>query len=151
MADDMNDEGLDLDEASFDDFEKKKGGGTLGDLWRDNAMVKVGVVVAAAAAIFGTIILFGGKATPVDPSYVSSGSDITAPPGTEEATPAYIEAVQEANERNVEEAQAQGTSALPTPIDPPVGRLTITEEEAPEEDPLQRWRKLQEERLQREM
>jgi intracellular multiplication protein IcmE len=40
---------------------------------------------------------------------------------------------------------------LPTPIDPPVGRLTVTENEAPEEDPLQRWRKLQEERLQREM
>jgi intracellular multiplication protein IcmE len=149
MADDMNEEGLDLDEASFDDFEKKKG--TLGDLWRDNAMVKVGVVVAAAAAIFGTIILFGGKDVPLDPSYVGGGSDITAPPGTEEANPAYIEAIEEANERAVEEAQQQGTSALPTPIDPPVGRLTVTEEEAPEEDPLQRWRKLQEERLQREM
>jgi intracellular multiplication protein IcmE len=150
MADDINDEGLDLDEASFDDFEKKKGS-SLGDLWRNNATVKVGVVVAAAAAIFGTIILFGGKEAPISPSYVSEGSDITSPPGTQEASPAYIDAIQEENERNVENAQKEGGSALPTPIDPPVGRLTVTDEKVPEEDPLQRWRKLQEERLQREM
>ena len=39
------DEHLDAD-GSFDNFEDKKGG-TLGDLWRDNAMFKVGVVIAA--------------------------------------------------------------------------------------------------------
>lgn len=150
MADDINEEGLDLDEASFDDFEKSKGN-TLGDLWRDNAMVKIGVVVAAAAAIFGTIILFGGKEAPLDQSYVAPGAEISAPPGTEEANPAYVAAVQEENEARTEEAQATGESSIPTPIEPPVGRLQVTEEETPEEDPLQRWRKLQEERLQREM
>lgn len=149
MADDVNDDGLELDEASFDDFEKKKG--TLGELWRENAMVKVGVVVAAAVAIFATIILFGGKDMPIDPSYVSGGSDISSPPGTEETSPAYVAAIEEENEARTEQAQKEGGSVLPTPIDPPVGRLTVTENEAPEEDPLQRWRKLQEERLQREM
>lgn len=149
MADDVNDDGLELDEASFDDFEKKKG--TLGELWRDNAIVKVGVVVAAAVAIFGTIILFGGKDMPIDPSYVSGGSDISSPPGTEETSPAYVAAIEEENEARTEQAIKESGSVLPTPIDPPVGRLTVTENEAPEEDPLQRWRKLQEERLQREM
>ncbi|MBP7722812.1 MAG: DotG/IcmE/VirB10 family protein [Alphaproteobacteria bacterium] len=149
MADDVNDDGLELDEASFDDFEKKKG--TLGELWRENAMVKVGVVVAAAVAIFATIILFGGKDMPIDPSYVSGGSDISAPPGTEETSPSYVAAIEEENEARTEQAIKESGSVLPTPIDPPVGRLTVTENEAPEEDPLQRWRKLQEERLQREM
>ncbi len=148
MADD-NDDNIEIDEASFDDFEKKKG--TLGELWRDNAMVKVGVVIAAAVAIFGTIILFGGKDIPVDPSYVSGGSDISSPPGTEETSPAYVAAIEEENEARTEQAIKESGSVLPTPIAPPVGRLTVTENEAPEEDPLQRWRKLQEERLQREM
>lgn len=148
MADD-NDDNIEIDEASFDDFEKKKG--TLGELWRDNAMVKVGVVVAAAIAIFGTIILFGGKDMPVDPSYVTSGSDISSPPGTEETSPAYVAAIEEENEARTEQAIKESGSVLPTPIAPPVGRLTVTENDAPEEDPLQRWRKLQEERLQREM
>jgi intracellular multiplication protein IcmE len=149
MADDVNDDGLELDEASFDDFEKKKG--TLGELWRENAMVKVGVVIAAAVAIFATIILFGGKDMPIDPSYVSGGSDISAPPGTDETSPSYVAAIEEENEARTEQAIKESGSVLPTPIDPPVGRLTVTENEAPEEDPLQRWRKLQEERLQREM
>ncbi len=150
MADDINDEGLDLDEASFDDFEKKKGG-SLGDLWRNNSTVKIGAVVAAAATIFGAIILFGGKDAPVAPSYVGGGSEINTPPGTEDASAAYTDAVKEENERNIEDAQKTGGSSLPTPISPPVGRVMLAEEKPPEEDPLQRWRKLQEERLQREM
>ena len=150
MADDINDEGLDLDEASIDDFEKKKGG-SLGDLWRNNSTVKIGAVVAAAATIFGAILLFGGKDTPLAPSYVGGGSEINTPPGTEDASAAYTDAVKEENERNIEDAQKTGGSALPTPISPPVGRVMLAEEKPPEEDPLQRWRKLQEERLQREM
>lgn len=150
MADNMNDEGLDLDEASFDDFEKKKGS-SLGDLWRNNSTVKIGAVVAAAATIFGAILLFGGKDAPLAPSYVGGGSEINTPPGTEDASAAYTDAVKEENERNIEDAQKTGGSALPTPISPPVDRVMLAEEKPPEEDPLQRWRKLQEERLQREM
>jgi len=124
MSDDDLEEGIDLDEASCDEFEKKEG--TLGDLWRDNPLVKVGVVVAAAVAIFGTIILFGGEEAPVDLSYVPQGSTVSAPPGTEEATPAYIDAIQEETEARIEEAQRTGGSALPTPIEPPVLRATIS-------------------------
>ncbi len=149
MANEIDDNGLDLGEASFDDFEKKKG--TLGTLWRDSTAVKIGIIVAATAAIFGTIIVFGGTKTPLFPSAVPEGSEISAPPGTEHATPAYVEAIQEENEARTEQAIEQGTSSLPTPVDPPVGRLTTTEDEKTAEDPLQRWRKLQEERLQREV
>jgi len=42
-------------------------------------------------------------------------------------------------------------SAMPTPIDPAVGVLALPEQPEDAEDPLQRWRRLQEERLQREL
>ena len=82
---------------------------------------------------------------------MGSGSDVSSPPGTEATNPQYVEAVQEVNEREVERAMTEGGSAIPTPIDPPAGVLTAPEEEVEQEDPLQRWRRLQEERLQREL
>lgn len=148
MSDDL-DEGLDLEGSNFDEFEKKDK--TLGDLWRDNPLIKVAIIGGAALAIFGTIMLFGGDEKAPETSFVPAGSDITAPPGTEEATPAYVSAVEEQNEQRIEEAMAQGGSALPTPIDPPQGRLSVPEQQEEAEDPLQRWRQLQEERLQREL
>ena len=149
MNDDLGDDNLDLGESNFDEFDKKPK--TLADLWRDNPLVKVGIVGGAAVVIFGTIMLLGGEEEVVNPSYVPAGSEITAPPGTEQATPAYVAAVEEENEARVETAVQEGGSALPTPIEPPVGRLSIPEQEEADDDPLKRWRQLQEERLQREM
>ncbi len=149
MSDDLDDDNLDLDESSFDDFENKDA--TLGDLWRNNPLVKVGVLGAAVIAIFGTIMLFSGKDQEVDRSVILAGSDIKAPPGTKEASPAYIAAVEEETEARIEEAFRTRGSALPTPIDPPVGRLQVPEEEDADEDPLQRWRQLQEKRVQMEL
>lgn len=147
MSDNLDDD-LNLD-STFDDVEKKKG--SLGDLWKDNPMVKIGIVVAVAIAIFGTMSLFGGKSKPVDQSYVGEAADITAPPGTQEASPVYVQAVEESNEAAVERAYSEGTSALPVPIEPPVGVINAPAQGKEAEDPLQRWRRLQEERLQREM
>ncbi len=136
-------------EANFDDFDSKQN--TLGDLWRSNPMVKVGVIFAAGAAILGTMLLFGGEKEQPTVSYVSGGADVTATPGTDEASQKYVKAIEEFNEAEVEQAYATGGSALPVPIDPPKGRINLPEEEEEQEDPLQRWRRLQEERLQREI
>ncbi len=148
MNDDFDDNDLDLDDASFDEFEQKEG--KLGELLK-NPFVKIGLVVLAIIIVFFVISSFSSNTTEVGQSVVAQGSDITAPPGTEAASQEYIDAVQEVNERNVEVAQATGTSALPTPIEPPVGVLTVPEETVQTEDPLQRWRRLQEERLEREL
>lgn len=147
--DGIEEEGLDMDEASFDEFEEKKG--TLGSFLRDNPLAKVGVIAGVVVIIFGAIILLGGENAPLDPSFVGAGSDVSAPPGTEAASQDYIDAIQEVNERDVEIAQQTGGSALPTPIEPPVGTLTVPDQAEAEEDPLQRWRRLQEERVQREL
>lgn len=148
MNDELDDE-LDIDDSSFDDFEQNNR--TLGDIWRETPLLKVGAVVAAVVVVLGGVIFLGAPEDTPDPSVVPSGSTVNAPPGTEEVSPVYMQAVEEESERRVEQAYREGGSALPTPIDPPVGRLSVPEEEAQQEDPLQRWRRLQEERLQREL
>lgn len=146
--DEFEEDDINLDE-SFDDFEKKNK--TLGDLWRDNPLVKVGAIVGGVVLIFVVISSIGGDSAPTDDSYIGASATLKAAPATDEATPAFLEAIEETNEAAVEEAFREGTSALPVPIEPPVGVVSAPEDSLDEEDPLQRWRRLQEERLQREI
>lgn len=155
MNDAMGDDGLDDelesalgDDDSFDDF---GGQSTLGDLWRNNPLVKVGVIAGGAILIFGTIMLLGGSEDPVDQSYVPSGSNITSVPGVGNTSAAYKEAIEQVNEAEREEAERTGGSAIPVPTEGLSTRLTLPEEEEEREDPLARWRRLQEERLEREL
>src|SRR5690606_11283354 len=118
--------------------------GTIATMWREKPGFKIGAVVAAVIVVFGAITLLGGGSDekPAQ-SMMPSGNEISAPPGTEEASPAYIEAIKEQNEARTEQAQREGISAIPTPIEPPVGVIAMPQDSAGAEDPLQRWRKLQ--------
>jgi len=151
---DIDDE-IDMDDdVNFDDFgsSSSSDGGTLGDLWRNNPLVKIGVILAVAAVIFGIIIAFSGGEEDSQPSVIrGGGSDITSTPGDEGATRDFIEAVQETNETNAEEALMSGGSALPVPIESPVQTLEPAQTQEPQEDPLDRWRRLQEQRLEEEV
>jgi intracellular multiplication protein IcmE len=133
-----------FDDGGFDDYSKK---GTLGDLWRNNPMVKVGVILAAFAVVVGGIILFGGRSTPPPISQVNSAKDINETPGTSEVSQTMREAIEEKNIQNVEDAARTGGSAIPIPVDPAKGALPVPLEEASGEDPLERWRRMQEERI----
>jgi intracellular multiplication protein IcmE len=140
---------LDLGDDSFDSFEDKSK--TLGDVIRENTAVKIGLLIAGFAVVFGLVYGFIGSTDVAAPSIVSQGSDVSTPPGTQDANPAYVEAVKEENQRRVERAlKNPANSALPTPTETPKGELSIPDAPAQEEDPLQRWRRLQEERLERE-
>jgi intracellular multiplication protein IcmE len=136
------------DGSGFDDFSSNKG--TLGDLWRNNPMVKVGVILGAFAFIVAGVILFGGKDKAPLESSVTGNSDLSEAPGTEEVSESYRKAVEEENTRRIEEALRENESAVPMPVEPPKGTLGLQEEEEPQEDPLERWRKLQEERIQQQ-
>ncbi len=149
MSDDLDDD-LNIDE-SFDDFEKKEGGNTLGDLWRDNALFKIGVIAGGGIVFFILISFLGGEDTGPAPSTISAPAEITATPGSEGASEVYREAVREINEKTIEDAFNTGGSALPVPIEPAPGIVSLPDEEDEAEDPLQRWRRLQEERLEREL
>ena len=151
INDEIDDFGDDVD-LGFDDFDDDfdspdKDGKTLGDLWRDNPLVKIGVILIAAAVIFGIILMFGGGGdNQSQPSLVTGGSDVSATPGEQGATRDFIEAIQETNEIAAEEALLSGGSALPVPIESPLEILETDQPETTEEDPLERWRRLQAER-----
>ena len=149
MSDNFEDD-VDVEDA-FDDFEESKP--TLGSAWRDSPAFKFLVVGGAAVVIIGAITMFGGEEElpPQQDSYVPQAPVVKAAPGETEATPAYIEAIEEQNAQDLDKARASGGSVLPVPIDPPVGRIQDVDEEVETEDPLQRWRRLQEERLQKEI
>ncbi len=153
MSDQIEEDDFDFeDDTGFDEGEEEARSVTLGDLW-DNALVKIAVIaVVAGVVIFGVMSLTGDGDEEVAQSVMRAGSDIKAPPGLDEATPAYVEEVRQQNEERVEEAVETGQSVLPTPVGAPEERLGVPEQEiVEEEDPLQRWRQLQEERLQREL
>lgn len=148
MNDDLDEEIIGSDDG-FDEFAQKS---SLGDAVRTNPLVKVGVVVVALAIVGGVFFMFSGDPIEDQQSFVAGGSDVTSVPGgEEEIAPAYIEAIEQQNEEELERAIREGSSAIPVPIETHDTRLEVPEIEEQSEDPLHRWRALQEERIQREM
>lgn len=145
--DDMIDQplGSDSDFSEFDQAEEKNR--SLGDAVRNNPTVKIGLVVGAFIAIVGGIVLFGGSETKTPDSMVGGGSDLKSTPGTEELTPAMVDALEEENQRRTEEAQRNQESVIPIPIEPPKPELSLEQETNLAEDPLERWRRMQEEKM----
>lgn len=155
--DDLN-EDIDADFDDFgdddfvDDFDEEEKSNTLGSLWRNNPLVKVGLLLGGAAVLLFIVMSFGGGGDQQqDQSVVPGGADVTQAPGTAEVSPAMREAFEEVNQAEVERAQREGESALPIQIDPPSDALPIPQEEESQRDPLQEWRRLQQERMQQEL
>ena len=134
------------DDALMEDFE---GGG---DSERSkNPMVKVGLGVGAVAAVLAGVILFGGEKEKAVTSVMRAGSEVTSTPGGEELPETYRKAVEQTNLEAAEKAVREQGSSLPVPIAPPTGRVTANETMAKDvEDPLARWRRIQEERQKRD-
>lgn len=140
--------GLDVDSdfSEFDTIDNRSG--AAGGAWKNNPMVKIGLVVGAFAAIIGSIILFGGSEEKAPPSVVPSGqSDLKATPGEDKLNDAMVDAYKELNQERQEDAIRTGGSMIPVPIDPPQERVELQSEQAAAEDPLNVWRRMQEERL----
>jgi len=148
MNDDLDEEVMDANEG-FDEFSQKPG---LADTIRQSAVAKIGIIIAVVAVIIFILMTFGEKAPEQQDSFVPQGSDVTSVPSTEEEiSPAYAAAVEQQNEEDLEIAIRQGKSAIPVPIETPDMRLEMPEIEEESEDPLHRWRALQEQRVEREM
>ncbi|MBK6896155.1 MAG: hypothetical protein IPH06_06155 [Alphaproteobacteria bacterium] len=146
MNDDLDEEIIGSEEG-FGEFVQKN---TLGDMWRNSPVVKVGVVLGVVALFIGALYFFGAKPDEVKKSMVPAPSQVNSPPGGAEASPAYVEAVEEANEADFEKAIKTGESTIPVPVETPSDRLQLPEEQEETEDPLHRWRRLQEERVLRD-
>lgn len=146
----------DLDNADFDDaggFDDEFGGegGQRGlkDLMDNSPIVKVGIIVAVIVTIIGAIILFGGGKDQVRGSRVAGGANLNEAPGESDITQNYEEAVKDFNVTEVERALKAGDSALPVPVGTTRGRVGLEAEAPITEDPLERWRRIQEERQKR--
>lgn len=131
--------------SDFEDFDGGKQ--SIGDLLKTNPMAKIGLVAAVVVVIGGGIALFGGPPeAPLAQSAVGSGSNIKQAPGTEKVTKEYEDAINDVNEQNVTDALKTGGSAIPVPIGPARGRVEVVNTPSAE-DPLERWKRVQEERM----
>ncbi len=148
MNDDLDEEIIGADDG-FDEFTQKSG---LGETIRQSPVAKIGIVVGALALIGFVAVTFSGGEEEETISIVPGGAQVTSVPGTdEEVAPAYVEAVEQQNETVLDDAIATGGSAIPVPIEAPDTRLEVPEIQEETEDPLHRWRLLQEERVERQM
>ncbi|PCJ02001.1 MAG: hypothetical protein COB14_03040 [Alphaproteobacteria bacterium] len=148
MNDDL-DEDIIGSEDEFDEFSQQS---NLGDASRQNPIIKIGIIVVVLLVIVGIMFSFGGSAIKETTSRMPSGSEVTAVPGTDEKlSPAYIDAVEQQNEADLERAITESRSAIPVPVQAQSTRLEAPQLEEKSEDPLHRWRLLQDERIEREM
>ncbi len=148
MNDDLDEEIIDSEDG-FDEFSQKSG---LSDTIRRSAFAKIGIVIGVMVVIIAIMVFFGGKEEDQNFSMLPGGSEVTSIPGSdEEVSPAYRDAVEQQNEADLDQAIATGGSAIPVPIETPDTRLEVPEIEEESEDPLHRWRMLQEERVQRQI
>jgi len=152
MSDDMND--FDSDDFNLDGFDdlEKNDKNTLGDLWRNNVFVKIGAILLGVIVLIGVSTLFGGSKDNVDEfSSATTVSDLTeVPGGSEEVSENITRAIEDENMRRLETALRENESAIPIPTNATKDRITLEDfSQEKEEDPLERWRSLQESKAKR--
>lgn len=148
--DDLNDDfdtnpDVELD-SEFGEFDQDGDKGTVKDLFK-NPAIKIAAVVVALMVIVGAITLFGGSSEQGPASSVASGNDLKEAPGTKELSPEMKQVIEEVNQQKLDEAQRTGASVIPQPTEVGKQELTVPAEETTSEDPLLRWRQMQDERL----
>ena len=155
MSDNHDDNGFDEEidfeddinfgeDAGFDDYSSSN---SLGDLWNNNPMVKVGVVLAGIAIIAFGVFLFGGGEEQVQQAELRTTPETTTPTSTTEPySEEYVNAREARNQGEYEEAVRQQGTDLPSSLEREQRPIFAEQETEPEEDPLERWRKLQEQR-----
>lgn len=148
MNDDLDEEIIGADDG-FDDFSEQSSSGSF----RQSPVAKLGIVLVAILAIVVVFFFFSSEEEKTRSSVLPSGSDVTSIPGSEQgaADPAYVAAVEETNEADLQRALNEGGSTIPVPIETADARLEVPEIEEETEDPLHRWRQLQDERIKREL
>jgi intracellular multiplication protein IcmE len=134
-------------ENDFSEFEDEKSEGSLSSTLKNSPLIKLGLIAAGLIVVVGGIVLLGGQEEKLPQSNVGATSNLKETPGTKELSPVMQEAMEEFNEQNLQAAVEQGGSVMPVPIEPPKTFLPVPADAGSSEDPLQRWRQMQEERL----
>ena len=147
---DVNEPDFDTDTSDFGEFDSKPERGSLSSALKSNPIIKIGLVAAAIMVVIGAVMLFGGSDEKGPQSVVAGGDELKETPGTKEVSPEMQQVLEDYNQQQLENAVNSGSSVIPQPIEPPKERLPVPTEDTANEDPLARWKKIQEERLQTE-
>ena len=148
MANDEQDQIPDFEpEGDFTEFEEEKTEASLSATIKNSPLIKLGLIAAGLIVVVGGIMLLGGKEEAQKNSNTGRASDLKETPGTAELSPIMKDAMDEYNEQNLTEAINTGNSVMPIPTEPPKSFLPAPTDATANEDPLQRWRQMQEERL----
>ncbi len=148
MNDDLDDEIIGS-EDSFDEFSQKS---SVSDSVRQSPVAKIALVIAGVGLVGGAMYLFGGTDQKQTISQVTGAPDISGAPATADGVSQdYRDAIEQQNAEELEKALNEGGSAIPEPTDTATPRLELPVEQQETEDPLLRWRMLQEERVERQM
>ncbi len=129
----------DIDDQGFEEFDTTNKG-SLGDLWTNNPMLKLGVVGVGLIVVIAGLIIFGGKKEETK-SVIGQGSQGKELPGGE-LSPDMTKRIEESNEQGYRQAQGTGTSFVPISTNTATGSGTLTGEAQPDpiDDPLTEWR-----------
>jgi len=116
-------------------------GKSLGDIWRNNPMLKIGAVVFGIVALVGLFIAFGGNDESIRSRVADAPNANEAPGG--EVSENYRSAVEQVNQQRLEQAVKTGQSNIPIPVNTPeLDAVKPLNEEPPvsADDPLAQWR-----------
>ena len=163
MADDLDKENQETD-FSFGDEDENTGGdegfndfnsqpASFGGAIQNNMALKIGLIAGAVVFIIGGFILFGSamEEDTNNSTVGTAGSQLKQAPTTEAVTPSMADAIDEYNEEGLEVASQTDESFIPVPKGPAQNTsIIVPETEEIQEDPLERWRLLQEERAQQQ-
>ena len=149
MSDNMDD--FDSDDFSLDDFDDLDSPkNTLGDLWANNIFVKIGAILLGIALLIGVFTIFGGDKEAKQYSSVDARDDLSeVPGGTAEVSENITRAIEDVNTRRLETALRENTSTVPMPTNATKGKIQLDRGPRDDEDPLERWRRLQEDKVDR--
>jgi len=97
----------------FSEFDSpsNKGGKSLGELFRDNPIFKIVLIIIVVAGLVSAFLIFGGKGDAPKSEVGSAIQDREAP--GQQTTEDYRNAVDEVNQQRLEQAQRNGESTIP--------------------------------------
>ncbi|MAS88082.1 MAG: hypothetical protein CMH30_08940 [Micavibrio sp.] len=148
MVDDNNTEnGFDDFDDGFDGFETQVGKGqSLKDVFANNPLLKMGLVLAAVLIVVGGVFLLAGNGSNENQSQIAGAPATRAVLGPDdELTPAMKQAIEETDQQEADQALRSGVgSAVPTIAfgdqDRVLSDLEADSTNDDEQDPFKQWR-----------
>lgn len=136
---DFNDDDFDnFEDNNFEDFNS---GNSLKDVWQNNALIKIFVVIAGVVLVVAGFMIFAGGEEDKKSRVSNAPNDREILGG--EISQNYADVLEEVNEQRLDRAVQTGTSTIPMLINPEEQELLTSVEETPpyeEFDPLATFR-----------